>query len=108
MPRSPNDRSADLRRRRIAAGLCPRCGAEPVPGRRQCARCLADASRRSAVSARRIRADRRARGVCYDCGRAAAECQAGNLRCEACRARLRPINRARQAHRREQAREAGQ
>ena len=71
------------RERYVSQGLC-RCGAAPVePGRLHCAGCLAwDRDRVSLRSA-----DRRAAGLCAQCGRVQSE----TYRCPSCS----PVGRAR-------------
>jgi hypothetical protein len=68
-----NDAHNQYLRDRIAAGLCG-CGQPLVPGLKQCAACLEkDAARRD---------ERRARGVCSQCGKNPAP---PGERCQACR-----------------------
>lgn len=61
---------------RLEAGLCPKCGGTPAPGRKMCTKCLEVATR----SYRR----HRERGLCTTCG-APVEIP-GHCYCNACKA----------------------
>lgn len=69
----------ERRERRIAAGLCPTCGAnEPAPGRVNCAACA-----RQIAAANSLRRDQLAqRGTCVKCGGRRA--RQGRRTCKAC------------------------
>ena len=78
--RMARERARKRRRERVEAGLCPRCGREPVEDGAVCEPCRE--ARRAAE--KKLYAERRAGGRCGRCG---GEVFAGASRCEACAAR---------------------
>ena len=78
--RMARERARKRRRERVEAGLCPRCGREPVEAGAVCEPCRE--ARRAAE--KKLYAERRAGGRCGRCG---AEVFAGASTCEACAAR---------------------
>ena len=72
--RMARERARKRRRERVEAGLCPRCGREPVEGGAVCEPCR-EARR---AEERKLYAARRAKGLCGRCGRptfaGAAQC----------------------------------
>ena len=74
------ERARKQRRERIEAGLCPRCGREPVEAGAVCEPCRE--SRRAAE--RKLYAERRASGLCGRCG---AEVVDEASTCASCAAR---------------------
>ena len=78
--RMARERARKRRRERVEAGLCPRCGREPVEAGAVCEPCRE--TRRAAE--RKLYAERRAGGRCGRCG---TEVFAGASTCASCAAR---------------------
>ena len=78
--RMARERARKRRRERVEAGLCPRCGREPVEAGAVCEPCRE--SRRAAE--RKLYAERRASGLCGRCG---AEVVDEASTCASCAAR---------------------